>query len=135
MLKRLQVQHLYDHLAKFAPPSLAEDWDNVGLQVGSLHAPLGNVLVSLDVTEAVLWEAVEHEANVIVTHHPLLMKPIPCLDDSTITTRLARLAVQIDLNILSFHTNLDKARSGQLVAFLVGVFLLGAIATKDPTFF
>lgn len=112
MAKTLRVSELHAYLAKFAPPNLAEDWDNVGLQVGSLSDKISHVLVSLDVTEAVLWEAVEHDANLLVTHHPLFMQAIQCLDDSTVSTRLARLATQMDVNVLSFHTNLDSTHRG-----------------------
>lgn len=112
MTKPLSVGDIKNLLDKFAPPTLAEEWDNVGLQIGSLQAPVSSILVSLDVTEAVLWEAVEHDANLLVTHHPLLLRPLNCLDDSKAVSRLARLAVQMDLNILSFHTNLDSTREG-----------------------
>lgn len=112
MAKKIRVQEAHDFLCKFAPLSLAEDWDNVGLQVGSLQDTLTGILVSLDATEPVLWEAVEHETNLIVTHHPLFFRDIRSLDDSRIDTRLARLATQVGVNILSFHTNLDSTSQG-----------------------
>lgn len=111
-MSKWTVQHIYDHLAQWAPPQLAESWDNVGLQVGSHSAELSGILVSLDITEAVLWEAVHKNANLIVTHHPLLFQAVRCFDDSSAATRLARLAIQMDLNILSFHTNLDATAGG-----------------------
>lgn len=112
MAKLCQVQDVYHELCRLAPLSLAEDWDNVGLQVGSLKSPVHGILVSLDITEAVLWEAVAAKANLIVTHHPLFFQALHALTDSEITSRLARLAVQMDLNILSFHTNLDSSQNG-----------------------
>jgi dinuclear metal center YbgI/SA1388 family protein len=112
MAKTLSVGDFDTYLNKFAPPSLAEEWDHVGLQVGVSDSHVSGVLVSLDVTEPVLWEAVEHDANLVVTHHPLLLRPIRRLDDSSVATRLARLAVQMDVNVLSFHTNLDSTAHG-----------------------
>ena len=112
MAKTLTIQDVNQFLSKFAPPSLAEDWDNVGLQVGNLEDKLTGTLVSLDVTENVLWEAVEHDSNLLITHHPLFFRPIQCLDDAKGPTRLARLATQMGINILSFHTNLDSTRQG-----------------------
>ena len=112
MPKSISVHTINQFLSHFAPPSLAEDWDNVGLQVGNLEDPLAGILVSLDITEAVLWEAVEHEVNLIITHHPLFFRPVSHLDDMQVPTRLARLATQMGINILSFHTNLDATREG-----------------------
>jgi dinuclear metal center YbgI/SA1388 family protein len=106
------VRQFNQFLSHFAPPSLAEEWDNVGLQVGNLEDVVTGILVSLDVTEAVLWEAVEHDANLIITHHPLLFRPVNRLDDVQVPTRLARLATQMGINILSFHTNLDSTSEG-----------------------
>ncbi|MCP5468154.1 MAG: Nif3-like dinuclear metal center hexameric protein [Deltaproteobacteria bacterium] len=108
----IKIQEVYDFLCQFAPPQLAESWDNIGLQVGNLDDEVNTILVSLDVTEEVLWEAVDHEAQVIITHHPLFFKPIQCLDDSQVSTRLARLASNMDITILSFHTNLDATQNG-----------------------
>lgn len=121
MPTRLTVQNIDQFLSRFAPPSLAEEWDNVGLQVGNSADVLTGILVSLDVTEAVLWEAVEHDANLIITHHPLFFRPVNHLDDLQVSTRQARLATQMGINILSFHTNLDATREGlndQLVKIL-----------------
>jgi len=132
MARSAKVQDLYHYLCKFAPPQLAEEWDNVGLQLGSLQDTVTGVLVSLDVTEAVLWEAVEHNANLIVTHHPLFFRPVSRLDDSTVPTRLARLATQMDLNVLSFHTNLDATRQG-LNDLLAKQLKLRGIQTLLPT--
>jgi GTP cyclohydrolase I len=112
MAKTLLVQDVDNFLSKFAPPKLAEEWDKIGLQVGSLHDPVRGISVSLDVTEAVLWEAVEHDTNLLITHHPLFMRPIVCLDEANPPTQLARLATRMDINILAFHTNLDACREG-----------------------
>jgi dinuclear metal center YbgI/SA1388 family protein len=113
MLKRnIAIRDVNDFLNRFAPPSLAEDWDNIGLQVGSLKPKVNGILVSLDVTEAVLWEASSHDCNLLITHHPLILRPIPNLDDSTMVQRCAQLAVQMEVNILSFHTNLDSTQEG-----------------------
>ncbi|MCE9624881.1 MAG: Nif3-like dinuclear metal center hexameric protein [Deltaproteobacteria bacterium] len=112
MKRLIRIQEIYDHLIRLAPPSLAEDWDSVGLQVGTLKDELQGVLVSLDVTEAALWEAVEHDCNLLITHHPLFFKPLRRLDDATPVSRCARLAAQMGINILSFHTNLDATERG-----------------------
>ena len=112
MKSSVSIRSVYDFLCRLAPLSLSESWDNVGLQIGSLEDKLQGVLVALDVTEAVLWEAVDHGLNSIVTHHPLIFRPIKKLDDSRAALRCVKLAAQMDLNILSFHTNLDATEGG-----------------------
>ena len=66
-----RVQNIIDGLEALAPGRLAEDWDNVGLQVGHPEWPAGKVLVALDPTPAVVEEAIQEGATTIVTHHPL----------------------------------------------------------------
>jgi len=131
------IQDLYDYLVKLAPPSLAEEWDPVGLQVGSLRDGLQGISVSLDVTEAALWEAVEHDCNALVTHHPLFFKPLRRLDDATPASRCARLAAQMGMNILSFHTNLDSTERGlndQLAQGLGLKELRPLLPSRDPRY-
>jgi dinuclear metal center YbgI/SA1388 family protein len=137
MPSKLTVHSIDQFLSRFAPPSLAEAWDNVGLQVGNPEDEITGILVSLDVTEAVLWEAVEHDANLIVTHHPLFFRPVKRLDDLQVPTRLARLATQMGINILSFHTNLDATRHGlndQLAKLLKLSSVRALIPSRDKKF-
>ncbi len=112
MVKKIPIKEIYDFLCAFAPPSLAEEWDNVGLQIGSLKKNISGILVALDVTEAVLQEAIKLQANLLITHHPLFFKSLKKLDDSSVTSRLAKMAIENKINILSFHTNLDSTQEG-----------------------
>ncbi len=106
------VAQVLDFLNTLAPPPLAEPWDNVGLQLGHPDEEVSGILVALDVTEAVLWEAVQHKANLILTHHPLFFRPISALNDSSVAQRLIRLGAQMAVHIACFHTNLDSAAEG-----------------------
>lgn len=108
----IPIKEVHDFLCKFAPLSLAEEWDNVGLQLGSFKKNVTGILVALDVTEAVLEEAVQLKANLLITHHPLFFKSLKKLDDSNVTSRLAKFAIENKINILSFHTNLDSTKEG-----------------------
>jgi len=94
------------------PESSAYDWDNVGLQVGSLDQEVTGILISLDVTMDVLAEAIQHNANVIVSHHPLVFRPLTNVDTSTIIGSLIAFALQNNLVIYSAHTNFDVAPNG-----------------------
>lgn len=137
MEKIIDVKQVLDFLNRFAPPSLAEDWDNVGLQLGSLDAEVKGILVALDVTEAVLEEARKLKANLLITHHPLIFKPFKNLDDSKVSQRLAKKAIQYDIHILSFHTNLDSTRQGlndHLAEKLKLQQVAPMIPSKDPKY-
>lgn len=112
MTKKLRVRDAYEFLDAWAPASLAEDWDHVGLQLGSLKSELEGVLVALDVTEKVLEEAKKKRCNLLITHHPLAFQDARKLPSASLPARLAHQASRQGLNILSFHTNLDSTEQG-----------------------
>jgi dinuclear metal center YbgI/SA1388 family protein len=112
MKASVPLSEIEDFLNRLAPPTLAEEWDPIGLQVGNRSEEIHGVLVALDATEAALWEAVEQDCNLLVTHHPLFFQALKRLDDSTPAARAARLAAQMGICVLSFHTNLDSADRG-----------------------
>ena len=94
-------------LEEFAPPELAESWDNSGWQVFLGNDNTSKVLVCLTVTDDVINQAVELGCNLIVSHHPVIFKPIKVLKD----VKLIK-AVQRGIQIYSLHTNCDKTNNG-----------------------
>lgn len=95
------------------PPDHAEGWDAVGLHVGDLaHDTVTGVLVSLDVTPAVLEEAAEKHADLLIAHHPLLFRPLARLTTDTAAGRLALQAARAGVAVAAAHTNVDKAALG-----------------------
>ena len=68
----MKVRDVENMLFQWAPKELSADWDNVGLLVGDPDAPVSKILVSLDITEAVVAEAIEIGADLIVAHHPVM---------------------------------------------------------------
>ncbi|MUV39617.1 GTP cyclohydrolase 1 type 2 like protein [Lentibacillus sp. JNUCC-1] len=84
MNKTLVHQEVIELMEKWAPQAYAYDWDPVGLQVGSLKAHLNHILVTLDVTEAVVDEAIKKNANLIIAHHPLLFRPVSQIDTDSV---------------------------------------------------
>ncbi len=91
-----------------APEDTAEDWDNVGLLVGSETTPVTGVVVALDATPGALATAQALGANLLVTHHPLLLTPVRRLAGESLPYRLAAAGV----SLLAAHTNLDRAAGG-----------------------
>lgn len=101
-------QTILDLLDQKAPFSLAEEWDNVGLLIGSPDNEVTRVLVALDATVGAIEAAKAVGADLIVTHHPVIFSPLKALDSGGIPYALA--AAGID--VISAHTNADKAVDG-----------------------
>lgn len=108
----VKVKEVIDALERFAPLPLQESYDNAGLQVGLTEAEVSGALLCLDVTEAVVREAVDLGCSLIVSHHPVLFRGLKQVSDTTQVQRVVRLAIQNDIAIYSAHTNLDKAEDG-----------------------
>lgn len=99
-------------LNQLCPPDLAEEWDNVGLQVGDLSAKIDRILVCLDAEEIAIQEAHHQGAQLIISHHPLIFKPIKRLSPTDMTGRVLFQAIKQDIAVVSAHTNLDRAADG-----------------------
>lgn len=108
----VKSQTIINLIEALAPKCLAEDWDNVGLQVGSPEAKVQKLIVCLDLTDEVLEQAIAQKAEMIVTHHPLIFKPLKKISFLTpLGARIAKL-IQHNITVYSAHTNLDVAQGG-----------------------
>ena len=99
-------------LNRLCPPDLAEDWDNVGLQVGDPKTKIDTILVCLDAEDIALQEAQRHNAQLIISHHPLIFKPLKHLSPTDSTGQILFTAIKNDIAVVSAHTNLDRAADG-----------------------
>lgn len=99
-------------LESWAPPVLQESYDNAGLLTGNKADSCTGVLCCLDVTEAILDEALERGCNLVVAHHPLIFGGIKKLSGGTGLERTLIKAIKKDLAIYAIHTNLDNVISG-----------------------
>lgn len=115
-----------------APPALAEEWDNVGLQVGDPKAEVRRVLVALTPLPEVFEEAKELGADLLLFHHPLLFRPLRRLDPSLYPGDLVTRAVRGGLAVLAAHTNYDAAPNGVSVALAQALRLSGAHRVVAP---
>ena len=102
------VKDIFDFLNERAPFDTCEEWDNVGLLVGSGRLPATRVLVALDATDGALEAAKAIGADLIVTHHPVIFNAMKRLDADSFPYRLAAAGI----SAISAHTNLDKAMGG-----------------------
>ena len=113
MVKQGQrIQDLVGLIHRLYAPELAEDWDNVGLQVGDPGRALDRVMVALDPGLEAVEAARDAGAQALVTHHPLLFKPVKRLTPDDAVGKVLWAAVRDDVAIISAHTNLDCAVDG-----------------------
>ena len=108
----MKIREVVQTLEMFAPLPLQEGYDNAGLQIGLTDAEVSGVLLCLDVTEAVIREAVALGCNMVVAHHPLLFRGLKCVSDATQVERCVREAILNGVAIYASHTNLDNALGG-----------------------
>lgn len=94
------------------PKTLAYEWDNVGLQVGTLNKPVKTVLITLDVTKEVVKEAILVKADMILSHHPLIFQPVANIQFDTPRGWIIQQLVKHDIALYSLHTNFDLADGG-----------------------
>jgi dinuclear metal center YbgI/SA1388 family protein len=106
------VKDICSCIEEFAPLSCQESWDNCGLLVGDPKQTVGKVLLTVDVTEAVVAEAVDVQAQMIVSHHPLILSGIRHLTGNNDAQRAITLAIRNDVAIYAAHTSMDVAPGG-----------------------
>jgi dinuclear metal center YbgI/SA1388 family protein len=108
----MRLKELTQYLESEIPLSFQEDYDNSGLQVGDPEKEIISALLTLDVTEDVLDEALENETDLIISHHPVIFKGIKSLSGKTYTEKIILKAVRNNVAIYSAHTNLDAVSYG-----------------------
>lgn len=108
----MKLKDLTSYLDSAVPLSFQESYDNAGLQVGSPEKEISSAMISLDVTEEVLDEAIADKCDLVVSHHPLIFKGIKSLSGKSFTERIIYNAIKNDIAIYSAHTNLDVINNG-----------------------
>lgn len=108
----VKCQVIIDAIEKMAPRYLAEEWDNVGLLVGTPSANVNKVLVCLDVTAEVVEQAIAEQVELIVAHHPLIFKPLKNLRTDSYQGKVLTALLKHDIAVYAAHTNLDSADGG-----------------------
>lgn len=109
---KLTVREVFGYLDAIAPFSLAEEWDNVGLQVGSLEQVVEGLVVCLDPSGEAIRRAVEVPHSLIVSHHPLIFGPLGSVVTDTFPGSHLATLCQHKVSLIAAHTNLDKAAGG-----------------------
>ncbi len=102
------VKDIYNFIDSFAPFNTQEEWDNSGLLVGDQNQIVNKILFALDITTNVVNQAIDCGADLIITHHPLIFKPVTNVLSDTIIFKL----IENKISIICAHTNYDKAVDG-----------------------
>lgn len=108
----MNIGAITDFLETIAPLSYQESYDNSGLIIGNKAMEATGALFTLDVTEAIVDEAIALGYNLIIAHHPLIFKPIKSINGRNETDRCIIKAIKHDIAIYAAHTNLDNAPQG-----------------------
>ncbi|MFO7939672.1 MAG: Nif3-like dinuclear metal center hexameric protein [Bacteroidales bacterium] len=108
----MQIKEIVRTIEQFAPPALQESYDNAGLIVGDAEKSVSSALITVDVTEDVVDEAIEKDAGLIISHHPVIFGGLKKLTGRTYVERIVLKAIKHDIALFSAHTNLDKTQGG-----------------------
>ncbi len=117
------VEDICDYIENWAPASWAEDWDRVGLQFGSLRAPVEHLGLALELTPAVVSWMISQGVDCLLTHHPVFFKPLRRLLAEDPWEGLILELIRRGKTVISYHTNLDAAPEGvtEVLAEALGV--------------
>ncbi|MDE6986029.1 MAG: Nif3-like dinuclear metal center hexameric protein, partial [Bacteroides acidifaciens] len=129
----MKIKEIVSALERFAPLPLQDGFDNAGLQIGLTEAEATGALLCLDVTEAVLDEAIALGYNLVISHHPLIFKGYKSITGKDYVERCILKAIKNDIVIYSAHTNLDNAQGGvnYKIAEKIGLKNLKVLEPKE----
>lgn len=99
-------------LQETAPESCACDWDNPGLLAGRSDKEVKKIYIALDATDEVVEAAIREKADLLLTHHPLIFRPVKKVNDQDFITRRLMRLIQADISLYAMHTNFDAAPGG-----------------------
>lgn len=119
----IRLYEIIEELEKIAPSTLKEPWDNVGLMVGDETQIIKKIFVCLDLTTENVKNAIDFGADLIISHHPMIFKPLYSVTESDPIGSMVRSVIKNNISVFSMHTNFDKADGGMndLLAHRLGL--------------
>jgi dinuclear metal center YbgI/SA1388 family protein len=108
----MKLHEIISVIESFAPLSYQEPYDNAGLILGNKDMEVGKALITVDVTEEIIDEAVNVSANLVISHHPVLFTGITKITGETYTERIILKAIKNGIAVYAAHTNLDNIWEG-----------------------
>ena len=127
----VKVENIIKQLNTLAPEHLAQDWDNIGLQIGSSSNKVSRILLGLDATTKVIDEAINLKADMIITHHPLIFSPLKSIVQDNPKGNNTYKLIKHNISLYVMHTNFDTAFGGtnDILAAKIG---LRKVAVINP---
>ena len=109
----MTVKELYQRMSEYIPEDLRCDWDNDGIMVcPDSNAEVKKVLISLDVTEEIVDYAIDQGFDLIVSHHPLIFRPLQSVTEESHVSRKVVKLIANAISVFSFHTRADRVKDG-----------------------
>ncbi len=108
----MKIYDIIKEMEELSPIYCAEEWDNIGLLIGNKQSEAKAVLVTLDVTPKVINEAIQKGVNLIISHHPLIFKPLVKITEDDYIGSMVLKLVRSGISLYSAHTNFDSASGG-----------------------
>ncbi|WP_154506752.1 Nif3-like dinuclear metal center hexameric protein [Helicobacter pylori] len=108
------VKEVLEVLERLSPFELQESWDNSGLNVGSENHEFSQIIACLEITLKIALNAPQNA--LIITHHPLIFKPLKTLNDETYPGNILKILIQKNISVISMHTNFDKTHLNKYFA-------------------
>ncbi len=111
-MKTINGHEIIQLFEEFSPKKFAEEGDKIGLQIGSLSQKVDNVMVTLDVLDHVVDEAIKNNVQLIIAHHPPLFRSLKSIQTDTYQGKMIEKLIKHDIAVYAAHTNLDVAKGG-----------------------
>ncbi len=108
----MKLHEIISALETFAPPAYQESYDNSGLLIGNKNTEVNAALLTLDVTEEIIDEAISKKCDLIIAHHPIIFSGIKRLNGNNYVERVIIKAIQNNIAIYACHTNIDNVANG-----------------------
>jgi len=108
----LKAKEIIRLMNSWAPSELIDKWDNTGFQIGNDEKEVKRILIALDLDEKVYDRALGGDFHMIISHHPIIFKPIASITTTTYKEKLLFNLIQKDIVVYNAHTNLDRADNG-----------------------
>ena len=131
----MNIHDITDFLENRFPLSLQESYDNCGLTYGHKNTSLKGVLISLDVSEKIVEEAISKNCNLIISHHPVIFRGLKKINGTNMSERVIELCIKHEIALYAIHTNLDNHKDGvnKRIADKIGLINTQILLPKKGT--
>lgn len=127
----MKLKSIIDYMENWAPDRLIDSWDNTGFQIGNPQKEIKNILIALDLDKYTLEKAIEGNFDLIITHHPLIFKPLKSIVSVNPSENLIIELIKNDIAVYNAHTNLDLAIGGVSHALADRLNIKNAISLRE----